>query len=464
MNKQTTFFLGIATYAVLLIFAAVFFKERTVFLDAAFHLFQIVKNGDFAIQVSRFGAVMTQIFPWLSVKLHLPLKWVMLNYSIGVVLYYFIVFLLCLRVFKSWQLALALLLFNTLMVTYTFYWIQIEFAQGIAFTFLFFAFLLREKHWADYTAMEIALFFVMIFTLAYFHPLMPIVFTFTSLFFLLNKSYTTARKPIFAALFTFFAIIILKKLIAPTGAYDAAAMSGAGNIIKLFPNYFNLESNRNFLQYLLKDYYFLFILFITIIVFYIRQKQWIQLLLVLAFFFGYLLLVNVSYPQGMAQFHIESFYLALSFFLIIPFVYDFLPSVQNRQLSIGFLAIVLLVSCIRIGWTHRSYANRIRWEENLLQQTENLPNKKLLIAQEDVPMDTLVMSWGSSYEFWLLSTLKNPNHVCSIIIDENPSSLDWALGNNKGFLTEWGMFDYSALPKGYFNFQDTTYYQKFDLK
>lgn len=463
MNKRTTFFLGIATYAVLLIFAAVFFKERTVFLDAAFHLFQIVKNGDFAIQVSRFGAVMTQIFPLLSVKLHLPLKWVMLNYSVGVVLYYFVLFLLCLRVFKSWQLALALLLFNTLMVTYTFYWIQIEFAQGIAFTFLFFAFLLRDKKWADYNAVEIALFFTMIFTLAYFHPLMPIVFTFISLFFLLNKSYATTRKTILAALLTFFAIIILKRLIAPPGAYDAAAMSGAGNIIKLFPHYFNLESNLNFLQYLLKDYYFLFLLLIAISIFYIRQKRWLHLLLVLSFFFGYLLLVNVSYPQGMAQFHIESFYLALSVFLIIPFIFDFLPSVQNRQLTIGVLSIMLLISCIRIGWTHRSYANRIAWEENLLEKTENLPNKKLLIAQEEVPMDTLVMSWGSSYEFWLLSSLKNPTNVRSIIIDENPSSLDWALANNKGFLTEWGMFDYKDLPQQYFNFQDTTYYQKFDL-
>ena len=113
--------LGIATYAVLLFLSLLFFKERTVFLDVSFLLFNILKDGHFAIQADRFGSVLTQAFPLVSSKLHLPLKWIMINYSAGVVLYYFTIFLLCIKTFKNWQLGLAMILFNTLMVSYTFW-------------------------------------------------------------------------------------------------------------------------------------------------------------------------------------------------------------------------------------------------------------------------------------------------------------------------------------------------------
>ncbi len=73
MNKKVVLLIGIITYAILLLFSVFFFKERTVFLDVAFHIFQIVKTGDFTIQAGRFGAALTQIFPLASAKVGLPI-------------------------------------------------------------------------------------------------------------------------------------------------------------------------------------------------------------------------------------------------------------------------------------------------------------------------------------------------------------------------------------------------------
>lgn len=462
MKQRTVLFIGTATYAVLVLFSMLYFKERTIFLDAAFHLFQIVRTGDFTIQANRFGAVVTQIFPLLSVKLNLPTKWVMLNYSVGVTLYYFIVFLICTKVFKSLQTGLAMVLFNTFIVTYTFYWMQIELAQGIALTILLFGFLLRDKSWTHYTALEIALFFILLITILYFHPLLLFVYLFLVLFFLIDQTIFINKKLLYTSLIITGAVYFFKTFIFKGAAYDDAFMGNAvHNFKEMFPNYFTIEANKNFIKYCLKDYYLLPIGLGIATIYYIRQRSFYKLALLLSFFFAYLLLVNVAAYNHMPQFHIESFYLPLSIFIIFPLIYDVFPAIKNQKILIGVLILVLMVRLAAIGLAHRANQARINWEAKVLEATKSLPNKKLLLSDADAPMDTLLMSWGSSYEFWLLSSLQN-EHPRSILIDEDPSRLDWALSNNKGMITEWGVFEYKDLPQRYFNFTDTTYYQKID--
>lgn len=88
-----------------------------------------------------------------------------------------------------------------------------------------------------------------------------------------------------------------------------------------------------------------------------------------------------------------------------------------------------------------------------------LPQKKLIIPAQFAPMDTLLMTWGASYEFWLLSTLEN-NESRSIIIENDIYEFNWAKDNNKAFIAKWGNFDYQNLNKTYFKFNDTTRYER----
>lgn len=438
-----------------------FFKERTIFLDVAFHLFYIVKDGDFAIQANRFGAIVTQIFPLLSAKLQLPLKWVMINYSAGLVLYYFGTFWLCARVFKNERIGLAMVLFSTLMVSYTFWWMQIEFAQGIALTILFFGFIAREKPWKSYHFIEIALFFLLLFAITYFHPLLPFVFFFLILFFLLEQN-RIEKKVLFAAATVFSGILYIKNELLPAASYDATATEGIKNFKALFPNYLDLLANKNFIQYCITDYYLLPIGLLIVIGTYLYLRKYLHLLLVLVFSCGYLLLVNVSFYQGMPQFHIESFYLPLSIFIIFPLAYEVFPRIRNRYALIAILSIILTMRLLHIGKLHQPYTARLHWQKQLLEKTRQLPHQKLILDQKEVPLDTLMMSWGASYEFWLLSSLQNPENPRSIIIAENPGEFDWAMDDPAVFITKWGAFKYSELPKRYFNFADTSRYQKLE--
>ncbi len=292
----------------------------------------------------------------------------------------------------------------------------------------------------------------MVVTLVFVHPLLTFPFLFCVAFLWIE--YPTLRKSLLFSLLVYFIVLFIKKEYFPTN-YDSAALESLKNFKKLFPNYFSLPSNKEFLLALVQKYYFLLLLFIGMIAYYFRTGQKIKLLLMVVFFFGYTLLINVSYPDGADTFYIENLYLPLSIFVIFPFVFDYKTSNKNRYFL--FLIIMLCVRLVHIGLQHKPYTQRVNYLQDYLASTNNLEQKKLIVSEKYVDMDILKMSWATPYEFWLLSTITE-NESRSILVMGNPHELDWAKDKNKSFITIWGVFDYTELPSRYFHFNDSTYY------
>jgi hypothetical protein len=456
MDQKKVFILGLCTYSVLFIFSILFYKERTVFLDIAYHLFYILKDGGFAIQNNRFGAAITQLFPLAGSKMGLSINHIARLYSVGFILFYGTAFVIICQVIKNTKIALVFLVFSILMTTHTFYWIQSELPQGATFLFIFLAVfdnvLKGTTIPAYFNWISSSLLFIVCFT----HPLLLFACLFAFLFFYLN--YPPNRKLVLSTAVTYLTFYFIKALFFKT-SYDTQAMGGLKNIFLLFPHYFNIQSNKNFLKYLLHDYYFLPILLVLVGIIYIKQKKHMKLGLMLCFFLGYIFIVNISNPSGADQFYLENQYLILSIFVGMPFVFDYLPTIKNKQIPIVIVSTIAIVGVIRICNAHQFYTRRLEWNRNLLYQTSLEPQKKLILSITKVPKDKLLMTWASSYEFWLLSTLEQ-GISRSIIVEETPNEFDWALNKNKSFIAKWGVFDYSTLDNRYFKFIDTTFYLK----
>ncbi|MEZ5008022.1 MAG: hypothetical protein R2753_07730 [Chitinophagales bacterium] len=233
-------------------------------------------------------------------------------------------------------------------------------------------------------------------------------------------------------------------------------MNGVKNLVELFPNYLNIQSNIDFLKYLLNDYYALPIGLLLILIYYWKNKSYKKILLVTISFFFYLFIINISYPNGGDQFYIENLYLPLSIFIIFPLVYEVLPS-YNRKVSLFIFIAIVLSSITRIYYNHESYTERLNWMRNYMELTKGADNKKQFIDAENVPTNVLIMTWATPYEFWLLSTIEL-NYTRSILIDKNLENHSWMLLYNKKFATKWGAFNYSELPTKYFKLTDTTHY------
>jgi len=455
MSRKWTLLTGLPAFLALIVLSVLYYKERTVMLDVSYHLFNILKDGGFAIQINRFGAAMTQALPLLGMKAGFSLGSIALLYSVSFVLFYLACFLVILLGLRNTKVALCLLLFHTMMVTHSFYWIQCEFIQGVSFSFVYIAMIENELRREKTAALFHALSPVFLVTIVFFYPLLLFVLLFALAYFHIH--YREKHALLRATALSYLALFGIKVVFFKTG-YDAQAMSGVNNIITLFPKYIMIQANKNFIRYCLHDYYMVIIFFLAAVVFYLRAGLYRKLLLLCIFFSGLLFLINVSYFHGAEQFYLEPQYRILSVFVAFSLVYDVFPAVRERTAVIAVAATVVL-AFVRILQVQPVYSGRVDWFRSYLHATEWEKDKKIIVRQQEVPMDRIKMSWGSSYECWLLSTMEQGSSR-SVIIEETPGEFDWAMGNNRSFLTKWGAFDYHSLNKKYFRFTDTGYYIK----
>ncbi len=443
--------LGFSTYLILGFFAGYYYKERTAFTDISFHLFELLRTGEMAIQNFRFGAFFTQAFPLLAAKAGLSLTQVAVLYSLSFIVLPFLLFLIILRGLKQEKMALVLLLFSTLMVTHTFYWTQSELPQGVAFATLYFALLTKAVQQEYIPNYYVGWTFPLVFLVVFVHPLMLFAVVFTLLFLALH--YPAKRGFILYNLMGFALVYFIKTKVFKT-EYDSQAMDGLKNAFKLLPRFWSLESSQRFLGYLWTDYFMLLATFATVSIWYFWQKKWLQLALMWLFSAGFLCIVNATYSKGAHQYYIENQYLLLSLFVIFPFVFDFLPAIPSKPWSKAIVPLILVVGLVRICTSNDLYTARLQWLRSFMEKRAEEQPGKLVLDASKVPPDTLMLTWGSHYEFWLLSTLEQ-GVTRSITIEEKKDEYNWTMNNNHAFVTRWGVFDYKALNPRYFVFPDT---------
>ncbi|HRO42518.1 MAG TPA: hypothetical protein PL009_06770 [Flavipsychrobacter sp.] len=446
---KVLYWMGVVMFCVLVLMAVLLYKERTAFIDIAYHLFFILKDGEFAIQNYRFVAAGTQVFPLVGSMLGLPLDVIMKLYSVAFPLVFFGCYLVCGVWMKDKKGALLLLFTTLLFTTDTFYWIQSELQQGLAFLVVLFCWIYSYRGNAQ------GLFWIitacLCATVVFAHPLLLFPLAYGFLFFALIAEDVTLRKRVVIT-FAFTAVAWLAKKFVFTTSYDDSAMGNLRKFITFFPDYFTLSTNKEFLKACVSKFYAFPIFLFVVVFYYFRQRQWRLLFLLLAFTGGYLLLINVSYEAtGATAYYMENMYLPLSIFVGLPMVYLVLS--HPRMYSLASILIVLMVvgGVFRIWFFREPYVARLAWMQSLLQQHGN---EKLVIDEQDIPKEKLMMTWGTPYEFWLLSTSET-GKTASIVITENAAQLNWTMDRKDAFVTVWGVFPYEEFGNNYFRFTDT---------
>jgi hypothetical protein len=137
--------------------------------------------------------------------------------------------------------------------------------------------------------------------------------------------------------------------------------------------------------------------------------------------------------------------------LAIPFVFDLMPLLTRLNLLLPAVALILLTGTIRVFAIHDTYTSRLNWERNFIRDNGS---KKMIYPSALVPMDMLMMTWGTPYEFWLLSTSEQ-HRTASLIIDDKPELRPWASTLNKSLIVNWYIKPYTDLNPRYFIFTDT---------
>ena len=122
---------GTVLFFILGILSLLFWKERQAY-DAAHYLLEIIIRKNFFIAHQRPVGVVSQVLPLMGVYLGAPLSWLMKLYSIGDVLFYYLIFVWLTLSAKNYGAALTLLMSYFLTVCYSFYCPVTELLQGTA--------------------------------------------------------------------------------------------------------------------------------------------------------------------------------------------------------------------------------------------------------------------------------------------------------------------------------------------
>lgn len=445
---KTLYKTGFIAYALLLVMATLFYKERTIFMDAAYHLFHILMSNDFAIQHGRFGAVVTEVFPVVGSKLGLSLKNIMILYSSGTMFFYFLCYVVCGSVLKQYRYALIVLLFSILFATETFFWPYSELQQGCCMLLVMFAILNTKMQ----VVLKYALILALMVTLAFIHPLIIVPAAFLFIYLVLSGTGDISKKELVIGFGLFLVIYCIKaKFFVPP--YEVNATTGFRQKIKnLLPQYFDLYSVKKFVNDCLGKFIWIPVTVIGTTAYYIVTKKWMLLAFYLISVVGFVSLINISYDyNGVPSFYIENLYLPLAIILAAPLVFEIIKEVNRKIIVLPLFLLVILSGSYRIYRQHDFFAARLNWFRGFY--TEN-SDKKLIVDQSHVPMPTLIMHWGTPYEFWALSTLEQ-GRTASIIVTDNVDALIPPPGKTTSFISTYGGFPYSSFPKEYFKFTDT---------
>ena len=412
----------VALLIILLIASVYYFKERMLFIDAPHILFRIVNDAHLQITDFRYGSFVTQLFPLVAARLHFPLNGLMIIYSASFYLFFTAVMLLLVFKFRNNGLAILFGLYLTLFVSDTFFWPNNEIHQGIAWLLLAFALHFSLAHKKTSLVFVIPVFTASFFLAIWTHPLVMLIAVYLWGFFIIERSlWPFPRKQTMLYSLILLVLAYCKFYQGQHHGYD----SGKIEVVTLFQaqklkTIFSAPQFHFFIKGCVTNYWLLILISVAGLIGVIKEKK-------------YLLLVWVA-----------AFYV--------------LPKLNNR-VSVVLLA---LIFCIRLGYIHHAaekFSARIALLENISTKMKEKGLHKIVITNAGATDSTLIMNWGAPVESILISGLKHEAPQSTFIFLDSTQMKTFSTSSKDTLL---GCFEKGAanqLNTRYFQLDTTVSYQ-----
>lgn len=445
-------YLGYITLIALVVMAGIFYRERVFFSDIALQLFLLIKAGTFQVMVYRFGAAVVQFLPLLAIKLDLPLDMVAFCYSISFTLIYLLFYFVTVRILKNEYLGWALVFIFTLIALDAFYWITSELQQGLAFLMVYFAFVLKYPslnkvwHWA--------LALLGLVAIVYYHPLLFFVFFFLWLYFGLH--FSGLRQIRYAALGPILMLILAFKFLYSSNFYDDNKYGAfRENLIRLYPNYFQMEAHSLFLENCLYYWYLFPIFLLALTILYFQQRTILKLLLLWGSCFCYIMVLHIGFPNPSTQFYAEVHYLSLSVMVGVPFIFEIVPRIKNPKWVLALFATIVIIRLSAISMRHTLFTNRLDWISQIMDEAHGSDH---FIMQSTPDLEEkLLMSWGVCYESLYLTASEHPDSAKTLLLLPNFDRYQQELQDSTYFLTAFKVYQNEQINSAYFRLKDQPY-------
>jgi hypothetical protein len=435
-----------------ILLALVYYKERTIFIDAADFSFELIQSKGFVLPFGRWGSVFTQAIPLAVLKLGGGIDLFLKTYSLSIAFFYYVIYLIISFVIKNNRVVVIYLL--TLCLTYrsTFYFSISELSQALALCVLLYGLFINltlEESKNKWRLTIVAI--LIIVSLYYFHQLIVIAIFFALLtVFIVKKAYKNIYLiSIFVStLFWFGAKIFL----LPKNGYEGQKIPDLDVFKEQLPRLFELPSFNYFIEFARIETWFSLLAIFLCFILLAMKKHFLLIAFFLFYSLAYLVLIVITYYLGESPNMYEQYYILFGFFIAI-----IIDSTINNPIRINHLVLIflplLLLSSNRMFLAHEKPSKRIFYLEKLVEQGRKYKNRKFMTAPSDFPWDYAWVHWAIPQETILISSLENKNNtvVCFVPMNEDQAEQDV----EKGKILAEGWLRYPmnilALDTKYFN-------------
>jgi hypothetical protein len=404
----------------LFLLSLVYWKERQAF-DAGHYLVELINRQFFFVAHGRPIGVVSQWLPLLAVWLHLPLKAVALLYSIGDILWYYLVFLLLAHGLQTRRGIITLLLMLSLTVCYSFFCPVTELLQALVLIPVWQCLLERSFR------LRLPLLILLTALILFSHPLLFFPLSFAFVWHLLHREKA-------GALFradqhrvegvTAGAILVFTALkFALLDEYDhgktfyPVVYQDYGYLKSLGPSVF-----FHHVAVVMKAWPLMTIIFGASLLVYLSKRQWRKGLFLFSAVALYLLIVSASHRFDQTSNYFERILLPLPAIVaigaagIIGISRVFVP----KLLAFTGLVLVLLLHFDLLRITAQPYTLRVIQLRDLCQQASLLHQSKAILKEEQLEQFPFAMcGWSTTLESLLLSALDGPQQTVTIALQRD---------------------------------------------
>lgn len=420
-----------------LAFCCWFYKERTIYIDSASQIFEMINTGKFSIFVSRYSMVVNELLPLAAIKLQMGLRAVVFMYAISFGLVMYGAYIISAHYLKSLPAALLILLMPA-SLGHTFFHGISETVQLIVYATLLFAWVsfLARRQFSLPKWLILAISLLLTSLTFFIHPVSAffIVFIF-GFVYIDRKLYKHWYIYTMAAIFVLF----LSAKLAGTSStsHDASFFEELKNFRQILPGLWSSYTVNFFKIHFFSYYLVPTLALLAAVLRYVMTSQWLKMAFVLGSIAVFLLISLIVYHIGDADHAMERTFLPLAFFCGLPFLHDVVFDDRLRwmyHLRIPLLTAIAAWGFYNIAAAGQVFNNRIHELEGYLAQAEKRGGTKFIVNARDINLSSFEVRYLVSTESLLLSALQGPQHSRTIFIDDDLVELEKLKNHDDLFL------------------------------
>lgn len=398
-------------WVILFILSVYLYKER-IFADSGFYVSQFINNRFFWIECQRIVLAFSQILPLAAVWAGIPLKYVLLLYSVSHVIFFYSLFLFVYYGMRDRRSGLLIIISQTVGIMHSFFTPMFELYYGVPLLITFYAFWRLDLDRPFITFILIILEILLLLS----HPLAFMLFIFLILFDLPERR--QKRKPLYLYLLIFmvFAGVIVYKYFTMC-EYEVGKLGWQFNFAenKTYQQLLNPAYYRTMGLFMVKYYWEVLAALVIVTFMLLKQQQWFRLLVVYGFLLVYLFLVNSAYIMSPSR-YMEQVMFPVVPLVFIPLIYCFPKEPRPGIKNISVLLITALIGyrLFVIYEGSQVFVKRTRQMENLIAAAWQMGGSKFYADPVNIDRGYTQFNWSYPLETLLLSSIRGSGYSVTI--------------------------------------------------